>query len=311
MNFKEFKKNYQVKKVQEFFNSVSSLPCLSICIQTYEHVSFIRQCLEGLLLQKTTFPFEILLGDDGSTDGTRELCIAYAEKYPNKIRLFLHHRENNIKVNGSPTGRFNFLYNLYNARGKYIALCEGDDYWTDPLKLQKQVDFLERQSDYIGCFHYTQTIKENGELGRVFGLHSNKIDFVALDTFSSLALFHTSSLVFLRSAFIIPVWFTKVVSGDMALFSIIAAKGKLRCLPEIMSVYRKHKGGITNSPYVLNNYHTQRIRLIHYLNEFHNYKYQKAANVIIKGHRKYINPKSKKIGLFHKIIQKAKKIIYG
>ena len=85
--------------------------------------------------------FEILVGEDASSDGTRDVCIAYAKKYPKKIKLFLHSRENNIRVYGKPTAKFNSAYNSYNAKGKYIAICEGDDFWTDPLKLQKQVDF--------------------------------------------------------------------------------------------------------------------------------------------------------------------------
>ncbi len=281
MTIKDFIKNHQKKEVIHYSGFNEQIPIVNVCVQTYQHANYIKQCLDGILIQVTSFPFEILLGEDDSSDGTREICIEYAEKYPNKIRLFLHHRENNIKINGNPTGRFNFLYNLYNARGKYIALCEGDDYWTDPLKLQKQVDFLERNKEYSGCFHYTQIIKENGELGRMFGQNSNKIDFNAENTFSVLSLFHTSSFVFLREALELPVWFSKIVSGDMALFSIIAAKGKLRCLPEEMSIYRKHEGGITNTPNILNNYHSQRIELMEYLNEFHNYKYQKAADAVI------------------------------
>ncbi len=140
-DFNFLKKKYQKKVVQELAGNAPKNPVVSICVQTYQHVNYIRECLDGILMQETTFPFEILLGEDNSTDGTREICMEYAMKFPDKIRLFLHHRENNIKINGSPTGRFNFFYNFHKARGKHIALCEGDDYWTDPLKLQKQVDF--------------------------------------------------------------------------------------------------------------------------------------------------------------------------
>src|SRR5690606_4409195 len=113
-------------------------PVVSVCVQTYQHAPYIRECLDSILMQKTDFPFEILLGEDESSDGTREICIEYAEKFPDKIKLFLHRRENNIQIFGYPTGRFNFLTNLYSSNGKYIAICEGDDYWTDSDKLQKQ-----------------------------------------------------------------------------------------------------------------------------------------------------------------------------
>ncbi len=140
------------EKVQKYPNEVSDNPLVSVCVQTYKHEKYIKQCLDGILMQKTNFEFEILLGEDDSPDKTREICIDYAEKYPNKIKLFLHNRENVIYINGNPTGRFNFIYNLTNAKGKYIAICEGDDYWTDPLKLQKQVDFLEANPEY-GLVH--------------------------------------------------------------------------------------------------------------------------------------------------------------
>src|SRR5690554_6846745 len=128
-------------------------PIVSVCVQTYNHEKYIKECLEGILMQQTTFPFEIILGEDESSDGTREICKAYAEKYPDIIRLFLRSRKDVIYVNKRPTGRFNLLENLKVTKGKYVAICEGDDYWTDPLKLQKQVDFLEGNSEYSMCFH--------------------------------------------------------------------------------------------------------------------------------------------------------------
>lgn len=130
-------------EVKEYTNKVSESLIVSVCIQTYNHERFIGKCIDSVLMQKTTFPFEILLGEDESIDDTRKICTEYAIKYPNKIRLFLHSRKNTIFINGVATGRFNINYNLKNSNGKYIALCEGDDYWTDPLKLQKQVDFLD------------------------------------------------------------------------------------------------------------------------------------------------------------------------
>ena len=127
-------------------------PLVSICVQTYQHAPYIAECLEGLLKQKTTFPYEIILGEDESNDGTRDICKAYAKKYPEIIRLFLRRREDVIYINGNATGRYNFIQNLRTARGKYIALCEGDDYWTDPLKLQKQVIFLENIYPMLAYF---------------------------------------------------------------------------------------------------------------------------------------------------------------
>ena len=135
------------EKVQIYPTKVKESTLVSVCVQTYKHENYIKQCLDGILMQKTNFEFEILLGEDDSPDRTREICIEYADKYPNKIRLFLHDRSNVIYINGNATGRYNFIYNLTNAKSKYIALCPGDDYWTDPLKLKKQVNFLEKNDD--------------------------------------------------------------------------------------------------------------------------------------------------------------------
>ena len=256
---------------------------LSVCVQTYQHSEFIGECLDGILMQQTNFPFEILLGEDESTDGTRELCIEYANKYPEKIRLFLRSRKDVIYVNGNPTGRFNFLENLKVARGKYIALCEGDDYWTDPHKLQKQVDFLEAHREFTGAFHETQVLDELGRderIEKIFGATASEI-VRAEDTISQWSIFHTSSFIFTKNALIIPDWFTKIISADMALFSIISKSGAFKKIPNVMSIYRKHEAGITETVNVKEFFYENRIELINFLDEYHDYKYhEKAANII-------------------------------
>ena len=128
-------------------------PLVSVCCITYQHVHYIKGALDGFLMQKTDFPFEICLGEDESDDGTREICQEYAKKYPDKIRLFLRRREDVIYINGCATGRYNIIETLKECKGKYIAHCDGDDYWTDPYKLQKQVDFMEKNNDFSLVFH--------------------------------------------------------------------------------------------------------------------------------------------------------------
>src|SRR5690606_37807476 len=144
-------------------------PLVSVCVQTYNQEHYIKQCLEGILMQQTTFPFEIILGEDESNDGTREICKQYAAQYPDKIKLFLRSRKDVIYINGNPTGRFNFIENLKACSGKYIALCEGDDYWTDPLKLQKQVDFLESNKEYVIHSGVAQIIRDGKLINEKFG----------------------------------------------------------------------------------------------------------------------------------------------
>lgn len=126
-------------------------PVVSICVMTYNQEDYILKCLTGIEKQKTNFPFEILIGEDDSKDSTRTLCADFVERVDN-AKMFLHHTENKILLDGRPSGRFNFFYNLANCRGKYIAICEGDDYWTDPNKLQMQVDFMESHLEYGICY---------------------------------------------------------------------------------------------------------------------------------------------------------------
>lgn len=116
----------------------SSPPLASICCITYNHASYIQEAIDSFLMQKTTFPFEILVHDDASTDGTTEILLGYAKKYPDIIKPIIQTKNQYTKC-----GLINPRFVFPKAKGKYIALCEGDDYWTDPSKLQKQVSFLE------------------------------------------------------------------------------------------------------------------------------------------------------------------------
>ncbi len=120
-------------------------PLLSIVTITYNHEPYIRKCIEGVLMQQVNFPIEFIIAEDCSTDGTLTICKEYAEKYPDLIQLITS--DNNVGA------LVNERRAMKAAKGKYIAFCEGDDYWTDPLKLQKQVDFLEEHPEYSVTFH--------------------------------------------------------------------------------------------------------------------------------------------------------------
>lgn len=131
-------------------------PLVSICCITFNHAPYIRQCLDGFVMQQTSFPFEIIIHDDASTDGTQDIIKEYIEKYPLLFKPIL--QEQNQYSKGIRSILATFCYPK--ASGKYIALCEGDDYWTDPLKLQKQVDFLEANPDYGMCYGKSQTFNQ-------------------------------------------------------------------------------------------------------------------------------------------------------
>lgn len=243
MPFSEFLATYEKEPTECYPHKVCETPLVSVCIQTYQHVSYIRQCLDSILMQQTDFPFEVLLGEDASTDGTREVCIEYANLYPNKIRLFLHHRANNIYIGGQPTGRFNFLYNIHSARGKYIALCEGDDYWTDSLKLQKQVDFLEHHKEYNLCFHKVQRIQKGKDEYVVKDVPTCYYDGKFIDLIRTYNFISTPSMVF-RNNIEIPNWFSKLPFGDLGIVFLLSRKGKMQAMNDVMAVYRLHNEGL-------------------------------------------------------------------
>ncbi|GGH46038.1 hypothetical protein GCM10011364_19930 [Mangrovimonas yunxiaonensis] len=194
-------------------------------------------------MQETTFPFEIILGEDESTDGTREICIDYANNYPDKIKLFLRSRKDVIYINGNPTGRYNFIENLKACSGKYIALCEGDDYWTDPLKLQKQVDFLEGNEDFTICFHKVKLLKgsELEESDDITIERYNKIKKLPV-TINELLRYgnfiHTPSVMFRNTLKEFPFELYSSPIGDYFLYIILASNGYIKRLEDEMAVYR-------------------------------------------------------------------------
>lgn len=284
------------KEVEEYQNSKGKInPLVSISVVTYQHVNYIKQCIDGILMQKTNFKFEILLGEDASTDGTRELCIEYAKKYPSKIRLFLHDRKNVIYINGNATGRFNMLYNLQQAKGKYIALCEGDDYWTDPLKLQKQVDFLEANEDFAICFHNSYVIFD--DVTKPTTVYSdfpwNNIvkekSIYKMEDVIEAPLMPTASIVFRNTVdFSIPDSFHGVASGDMVLAMLLCGENKIKYFDVCWSTYRKHEKGITSN-HKGDWIHANRIFMYMRMMEYYSFNYKTNFKKVILKHLMEMN----------------------
>ena len=222
-------------------------PLVSVSITAYQHAAFIRQAIESVLVQETTFPFEILLGEDGSTDGTREICKEYAAKYPDVIRLFLHDRSQVIFIDGKPTGRFNLLHNMSQAKGKYMALLDGDDFWKDPHKLQEQVDLMELHQDWSFCFHDLILVDTNGQ-----DLQTDILpDAMKRElNYEELAAAYypcppTSTILYRRSALPeIPPYFKTSRNLDILLTIQLSKNGNGGYLPGKRSAYRRHAGGI-------------------------------------------------------------------
>ncbi len=260
MFFKNFKDKYQKVPVIHFNTAFSNNPIVSISIPTYQHGKYIEHCINSILAQKVDFDYEILLAEDESQDRAREICIGFAKKYPEKIRLFLHDRRNNIMVNGLPTGKFTGLYNYYSAKGKYIALCDGDDFWLDPYKLQKQVDFMENNQEYSLCASRHKLIDENS---KIIG-EGPTLNPLIFDPYNELSekfsnytlkdylyypynIFQYSSVLFRNSDGFTHGMDGKINTGDLLLSVNLLKNGPAYFfLDDYFSAYRIHSKGIWN-----------------------------------------------------------------
>ncbi len=219
----------------------ANTPLVSICTITYNHEKYIAEALDGFLMQKTNFPFEIVIDDDCSTDGAADLIKRYIEKFPNIIKANL--REKNVGF------MINSIGNLKRAKSKYLAFCEGDDYWTDQLKLQKQVDFLESHKEYSMVFHNAelQHYTENGVAIRLFNPERKSRDYAADEFFISWCVPSASVLCRNEEQYRYledNLWFPM---GDGPFFLKCASLGKLYYMAEQMSVYRRVPTGFMDS----------------------------------------------------------------
>lgn len=224
-------------------------PLVSICCITYNHAQFIRKCLDGFLMQQTDFPIEILIHDDCSTDGTTEIIREYEAKYPDLI-FPLYEEENQYQQ--SKAAEID-LYNYRRARGKYIAYCEGDDYWTDPLKLQKQVDFMEANPEYSVCFHDFQEYDvRTNEYRRKVYRHPQAMVDGGVDVTPYMFLHHSYGGQPLTMLFRVSMynlnWFKLYpdYKDTYEIYHLLRA-GKGRYLDFDGGVYVRHDGGVATS----------------------------------------------------------------
>lgn len=251
----------------------NSIPLVSVFSLVYNHKDFIQRATESFLMQKTNFKFEIVLGEDCSTDGSREVVFDYEKKYPDIIRVITS--EQNVGM------RQNSVRTRLACRGKYIAFCEGDDYWTDPLKLQKQVDFMEAHPDYSLCFHNAIVLwDDKSKPPKYFCSKDQKETTTTKDVIEKWYIPTASMLMRKDDILELPDWFANVYNGDWALQLILSTKGKIKYIDELMSVYRKNKGGLSGSAFEKTEYINN--KQIELLNNFNEYTKGKYANVIKK-----------------------------
>jgi glycosyltransferase involved in cell wall biosynthesis len=219
---------------------------VSVCVTTYNHGPYLRQALDGVLAQELPYDWEILIGEDDSTDGTREIVREYAARHRDRIRVFYRQ----APAARMDAGRGNFLNTLNAASGRYIALLDGDDYWTSKDKLRKQVELLDRNPQCSGCFHNVQILNESllqhrdhftGPQPELFDIH----ELAA----AGRNLIPTCSVVF-RNGLIgkLPDWFFEIVAfGDWTLHLLHAQHGPFGYLDEVMGTYRAHGRGSWSS----------------------------------------------------------------
>ncbi len=241
----ELQQEYLGKK--KFVNALE--PLVSVTVATYQHAPYIQDCLDGILMQKTSFPFEIILGEDDSTDGTKEICKYYAEKYPHKIRLFLRDRKLSqlSDENGDFITMFNSYWNRLSARGKYIAWCDGDDYWIDPKKLQKQVDFLEEHADYVIAFHDSKIVDKNNNVFKESCLNNKNNDYSKIDMLRNPYI-PSNTALFRNIIDDYPEFFIKAQYQDTLLWHLLGFHGAGKYITDIEnSAYREHDGGVWSS----------------------------------------------------------------
>ncbi len=214
-------------------------PLVSICSLVYNHAAFLSDYFEGLLKQETTFDFELLIYDDASSDNSAEIILNYAEKYPEIIKPIIQ-SENQF----SKGVDVNIVYNFSRIKGKYVAICEGDDYWTDPHKLQKQVDFLESHPDYNLCCHNWE-IDTNGVISPspVHYLYKEPLSF-DFATLPWVWITKTVTVMFRNHVFDYDLMKRYQYGRDVQLVYHLLTTGKGYFLPVVMCRYRIHDGGV-------------------------------------------------------------------
>jgi glycosyltransferase involved in cell wall biosynthesis len=247
---------------------------VSVLVMTYNHASFIAQALESVLMQQVNFAYEILISEDCSTDGTREIVVEFQNRYPGKIRLLLSEQNihsNKIVVRG-----------VQAAQGRYIALLDGDDYWTSPYKLQKQVDFLDTHPECGLCFHNATVIHEDGGQPPRNWTPADQKEISTLEDMWLGNFIATCSTMFRRGLFgDLPDWYDAFFPiTDWPLHILNAEHGTIGYLNEVMGVYRYHDGGLY-SPLSEAHKLEETLRFYKVMNRNLNYKYDRIVHIAI------------------------------
>lgn len=213
------------------------IPKVSVVVLAYNHEPFLRQALESVLAQQIDFSYEIIVGEDASTDGTRRIVLEYEQRYPTIFRPI--YQSQNVGMGA------NFQACLEACRGQYVALLEGDDYWTDPQKLHRQVAWLDEHPDFSLCFHLVEDQYEDGSrpnaVPHTFARDEYQFDDLLTPIYTVVS---TGAIVLRNARPTWPAWLFTVKPIDFPLVVLCAELGPVKLLPQVMGVYRIHRGGI-------------------------------------------------------------------
>lgn len=221
----------------------------SVVMLTYNHVKYVEKAITSILEQQTTFSFELIIGDDASTDGTLEIVNQFQERFPDIIRVIQH--EENV---GASRNSYDCLRS---CKGEYIASCEGDDYWTDSQKLQTQVMFLEEHPEFIGCYHPIKFVDENDKPIRKYLYWASDKEVFSLKDFKGIFLPGQIVSLVRRNLFLDPEYNPTIIFeadrqiADRTNILLLLAKGDIYRLPNVMAAYRSASAGtnLTNQIY--------------------------------------------------------------
>jgi glycosyltransferase involved in cell wall biosynthesis len=245
------------------------LPKVSVSFITYNQCRYVTQAIESVLMQQALFSYELVISDDCSTDGTREVCRSFKERFPDRIHFI--ERETNIGAVG------NYLETFKACRGCYVAFLEGDDFWIDPGKLQLQADFLDNNLDFAICCHNVRIVDENGnQAGNL--LDNIKEDTEVEDLCRGDYISTPSCMV--RNGLLeeIPSWLYALPGCDWPFDILNAEKGKIRFFPQVLAAYRIHPGGLWSGQSEEVRYRVA-LSLVETLNEKLNYKYDSSFEI--------------------------------
>jgi glycosyltransferase involved in cell wall biosynthesis len=250
----------------------SQKPVVSVWMITYNHEKYISQAIESVLSQITDFSFDLVIGEDCSTDDTRRICDSYEQKYPDIVRVLRH--ATNVGIHQ------NIVQTLEACQGEYVALLEGDDYWTDVHKLQKQFDFLSTHPDFVMC--YQKTLEVNELSGKSKITNENDNQETGIVELLERGWFMRTGSLFFRNKLIgqFPTWYFNFNSTDYMLHILIAEHGKIGFLNETTSVYRRHEGGITQAfENKIFSFNERKLKLLDLIDKYFDYKYTRQVKI--------------------------------